>query len=483
MRKRDDHIQYAATDGPYSGGPFVPEQYLRPGLTVAQLIAILRARWMYSVVIAVLVIAASVGVAFLLPRSYTSTATLMVAYENRDPLAGEQLPMALMGSYVATQIELIGSPVVLLPVVEHLKLDTDPEFVRGYKGTPEAVRDYVAADLRRNLLLEEGRGGQIIYVTATAKSAGRAAQVANAVADMYLSQERERAGEPADERAKRYSEQLGELREKVAAAQDKVAQFRSHSNLTNVASNREVVDPEVQLLGDMERRLAEAQAQRRAAEVKASEATDTGDAAMASHTLEALKAQISGAELELSRLRGQYVASNPRITELESQVATMRQSLASEQAAIGANARGRLKSARELEAGLERDVAAERKKVLGVQTLGDEGARLLLELDSAQAVYKKALDGYDQIMFASSSQSTPTSIISRATPPAKASKPSRVRLVLMGLVAGLGLGLIVPILFDLLLHRRVLCRDDIEYGAGVRVLGELVALPRPTRSS
>jgi uncharacterized protein involved in exopolysaccharide biosynthesis len=68
------------------------------------------------------------------------------------------------------------------------------------------------------------------------------------------------------------------------------------------------------------------------------------------------------------------------------------------------------------------------------------------ELESAQAVYKRALEGYDQIMFASGGHDTNVTFVSRATPPVKPSKPK----VLTGLILGcmvaafLGLGFEAP---------------------------------------
>jgi len=55
----------------------------------------------------------------------------------------------------------------------------------------------------------------------------------------------------------------------------------------------------------------------------------------------------------------------------------------------------------------------------------DQGAKMLLELQSAQANYRRALDGYDQIMFATAGNYADVSMISRADPPAKPAKPNK----------------------------------------------------------
>jgi succinoglycan biosynthesis transport protein ExoP len=96
----------------------------------------------------------------------------------------------------------------------------------------------------------------------------------------------------------------------------------------------------------------------------------------------------------------------------------------------------------------------------------------MLELASAQAVYKRALDGYDQIMFASVGDYRNVQIVSRATPPTKSSKPKKLKLLIVAAIGALGLALLLPLLYELLMNRRLRCRDDMERSFGVPVLME-----------
>jgi succinoglycan biosynthesis transport protein ExoP len=122
-------------------------------------------------------------------------------------------------------------------------------------------------------------------------------------------------------------------------------------------------------------------------------------------------------------------------------------------------------------------VEEQRTKVLSVRKLQDEGTKYVLELESAQSVYKRALDGYDQIMFATDEHNaTKVNFISRAVPAMKAIKPNKPKLVLLGVVAGLLLGLATPFVYELIFNRRVRCRDDFERGFGVQVLSEFDAI-------
>ena len=191
------------------GAPLGPaaEDETAGGISVLQIISILRCYWKASAITVVALIAVSFLVIKLLPKSYVSTATLIFNYENKDVLAGRDFPSSQAGTYIPTQIELILSQVVLDPVVDRLKLTADPEFVRGFSGTPAALNEVVTNNLHDVLTVTPGTGGQLLYIAVPSKSPERAAQIANAVADEYLKQERERTNAPAAERAERYSKQ------------------------------------------------------------------------------------------------------------------------------------------------------------------------------------------------------------------------------------------------------------------------------------
>src|SRR6202042_853844 len=113
-------------------------------------------------------------------------------------------------------------------------------------------------------------------------------------------------------------------------------------------------------------------------------------------------------------------------------------------AANGNNASSDLAGARQLEQKLAAAVEEQRTKVLGVRKLQDEGTKYVLELESAQSGYKRALDGYDQIMFATGEHYTNVNFISRAVPAMKAINPNKIKLVLLGVLAGLFVGLGAP---------------------------------------
>lgn len=455
----------------------MPQDDARPGLSLMQVVAIVWAYRKHAMIIALSVLAGTAIIVKLLNKTYLATATLMVNYPQQDPLAaGGQAQATPMGTYMATEIQLMRSPEVVLPVIDKLKLTQNKDYTAGYHGDGSDLREWVKEILVKDIDIEPGEAGsQLIYVAATARYPYLAAKIANTISDIYLEQERQRVSGPASDRAKRYAAELLELKNKVRVAQDQVTAFRQRTGVTESTAKNDNIQAD--LLASLETRLQEAQIARRTAEVKA--ATDpsltTGTAVSA--TVQALKTQIDTETAQLAQLRATLGPRHPKVLELEDQIAANRRNMAAEIHHLSAGATSDLTAARALEAKLQAAVEQQRAKVLGINRLQGEGTKYMLELESAQNVYKRALDGYDQIMFASDSHLANVSIVSRAVPPQKASKPNKIKLLVLGAFAGIFLGILAPIAYELLVNRRIRCRDDFERDLQIPVLMEFDPLP------
>ena len=455
--------------------PAVDQDSATPGLSLAQLWTIARAHRWQTIMIAAVIVFATAGIAKMMPKTYAATATLMVNYESNDPLAARGIQTGPVPAYISTEMELMQSSAVLLPVVDKLNLTADQNYAAGYRSGTGDLRDWVKDVLSKGLEIDQGRfGSQLIYITASARDPVLAASIANTVADTYLEQQRQRVYGPASERAKNYAQELAELKHKVSVAQDQVTSFRQKNGVTDAAAQANNVEGD--LLASLEQRYQEAQNQRRAAEVAANGDRTSSRAVMASTIIQGLKAQLNEQTTKLAQLRSTMGLAHPKVIELQNQITATRKSLNEEIAANGNNASSDLVAARQLEQKLAAAVEEQRTKVLGVRKLQDEGTKYVLELESAQSVYKRALDGYDQIMFATGEHYTNVNFISRAVPAMKAIKPNKIKLVMLGMLFGLFVGLGAPFIYELIFDRRVRCRDDFERGFGVPVLSEFDAI-------
>jgi uncharacterized protein involved in exopolysaccharide biosynthesis len=186
----------------------------------------------------------------------------------------------------------------------------------------------------------------------------------------------------------------------------------------------------------------------------------------------ALRTQINTEQAQLAQLRATMGVAHPKVIELQNQIDANQRLLDTEYRNSSVGASSDLNSARQLEAKLQAAVEQQRTKLLAVNRLQDEGTKYLLELESAQSVYKRALDGYDQIMYLSNKSAANISVVSQATAPQLPTKPNKVKLLTLAALAGILIGLAGPVVYELFVDRRIRCRDDFERGFAVPVLME-----------
>jgi polysaccharide biosynthesis transport protein len=448
----------------------LPQGFASPGLSPLQILSILRAYRLPTLIIVASISVLMAGLIKLMPKTYTATTTMMVNPEGNDPLAGNPGMATPTFNYMSTESQLMLSPEVLLPVIDKLNLTQDKSYTAGYAGDGSTLRDWVRENLIKSLDIQLGAfGSQLIYVNASARNPWLAAQIANTLADLYLTQQRQRVSGPASERAKRYALELIELKDKVRNAQDQVTAFRQRTGVTDTTAKSSSV--EQALLGMLEGKLQDAENARRAAEVKAMSAQNAHSAS-GSPAVQDLRALLNTQQTQLAQLRTTYGVQHPKVRELENQIHATQRNLDSELHGVTSANSSDLAAAQQLEAKMRTAVEEQRKKVLGVNKLQDEGMKFELELESAQSVYKRALDGYDQIMFASGGHVANISVVSRAVPPQKAARPNKIKLLILGVIGGIAVGVLAPLIYELLINRRIRCRDDFERDFDLPVLME-----------
>lgn len=445
----------------------IPLPYVHPGLSFSQVLSILCAYRKQSMLIALAIVGLSCLLVKVVPKSYVAAATLMVDYKVTNYLGGDQLPDLMMSSYMSTQVELIQSPEILNPVIDRLKLSQQPTYIEGYKGDGSTLNDWVRRRVSNQLKVEQGHSGStLIYVTYSGRNPNEAAQIANAIADTYSEQQYQRLIGPSSDQAKRYAEQLAELKNKVNSAQDRLTEFRRANNLVTSDPHTDV---DVETLSALEQRLLEAQNAARAAEVRAAIDQSVSGQVLTSSLVQALKTQLATQEAKLAEARATLGARHPQVLELQSQIQATRRSLGAELQVYTRNASSERSGAEEIVRQLQKQIDDQRHKILSVRQLQDESAKYSLELDSAQAAYKRALDSYDQIMVASNGHYTNVRLISRAVPPLAPNKPDPLSLMLLGCLVAILAGIATPLIYEML-DRRVRCRDDLERDHGLPVL-------------
>ena len=450
-----------------------PSDEERSLISVHQIVTILLAYWKISVALFVVLVAVVGLVAVKMPKTYSAVATLIVNFKSQSPLAAQELSDS--GSYLSTQIELIRSDSVLDDAISRTSLIKVPEFARGNSGGDAMLGDWVAAKLRQNLEVGPGRyGSQLIYITANASNATLAANIANAVVDAYMERQNTGAFSPSDARAARYTEELAALKLKVETAQRALTAFRNEVGSVDLDSKS---DLERNLLQALENRLLEARNVKTSSQARMVGRSELTTSMLTSTTIASLRDEGNKLVAKMAQLRTDYGPNHPDVVALQSQIDANKAALAGAKTAFQNATSFDVEVTSNEVAALEKAVAAQRAKVIQASQYRDQAAKYQLELESAQSVYRKALDGYDQEYFAAKDgQATRVSVVSRARPPVRPSNGKLLKYLMIGVGGGGFLALLVPFALELP-RRRIRCRDDLERDMNIPVLMEFPRIP------
>jgi succinoglycan biosynthesis transport protein ExoP len=186
------------------------------------------------------------------PSTYTAVAKMLVD-THKVPTFQQQQGLAeqpIDSSAVATQVEVLLSENVSLAVIKNLKLTKDPEFIgpsAGLIGTffnlisSTFQSDTVQSEsklLRRALAAFEARRNvsrvpqtYAVNISFWSVDPGRAAQIANAIAEAYIDDQLEARYESTRRASAWLQDRINSLRAEASAASQAVVEFKHKNNI------------------------------------------------------------------------------------------------------------------------------------------------------------------------------------------------------------------------------------------------------------
>jgi uncharacterized protein involved in exopolysaccharide biosynthesis len=225
-----------------------------------------------------------------------------------------------------------------------------------------------------------------------------------------------------------------------------------------------------------ENSLAVARAATRAAEARVSNALTPAGAAAGSDQVRTLLNLLDQQDAQLAQLNYDFTPKHPALARLATERATTSAQLDAAMRSVQGDAQANLRAAQQVESSLTAEVYRQRGGLVVEGAQRDEAAQLRLTLESAQTVYRRALEGYDAVVFAAETDRKNVEMASPAAPPVEPLGGARWRLAALAVVVSLGLALLVPLVVELA-SRRVRTAFDLERDHGVPVLGELAGTP------
>ena len=427
---------------------------------LARLVAVLRRRLPQIAWSTIVAIALAVVYLVVTPPTYTSSSVLYInpsphRVVNEDAPAPNSTGADL--AIVDSQVQIIGSDAMLRRVVETLSLDKDSEFtgtgpitaIRNYlSGLPAADPKAVAVEkLTKRIKILRAQKTYIVEVEVSASSPTKAAQITDTLVSLYLAEQA--AARSDDERRANelINSRLGELREQVRQAEDRVDDFKRRNKI--MVSEGSILDE--QQLGKLNgelvgARATAAEAKGRLAAVRAAAtsqaALDMMPEAVRSPTIQRLREQLAVVARREASLASQLKGRHPVLVEARSQLREIRLQIDDELHRIA----GALKSDYDIAAGREHELQRL------IETSKDEVSRTstaqikLRELEQDVATSREVLGTFLQRAKETREQeqiSVPyTRVVSPATAPAKPSWPINILVLGLGAFAGLGVGVV-----------------------------------------
>lgn|SRR5574340_324428 len=450
-------------------------------MNILQFLLILKAHAKLMLLTLTLSVVLVSAISVLLPKTYTSTASLVVNVRGADPVTGQAMQSQQSPGYVATQVDVIRSQNVALKVVDDLKLAQDAAFQQQFQRDVKAqisIRDWLADTLLKNLDVKSASGSSVLYVIYKSADPTMAARLANAFVQAYIQTNLEFKTQPAKQTAVWYNLQLSQLRNNLEKSQERLS---NHQQSEGIVSLDEKLDIESTRLAELSSQFVAAQGQTYDSLSVQSNASSASASVVNNPVIQGLKGDLARSEAKLSQLAERVGNNHPEYQRAEAEVNSLHRKLASEINTARQTINTNLSVSRQREEELRAALAAQKTKVLALNTKRDTGSVLAREVESAQRAYDQALERFSQTRLEGLAGQTEISVLSLAMAPLFPSSPNvnlNVALsICFGTLLGVGLALISE-----MLNRRVRSEYDVMTVLDIPVLGVLTAGKKPRRS-
>lgn len=450
-------------------------------MKLTQASSILRARRWLVIGVTFATIGIALALSFLLPPRYVATVSLVVDTKSTDPVSGALMPVQLLPTYVATQVDVIASHNVALKVVDRLKLAALPEVRQQFMeatGGAGSVRDWVADQLLRQIDVRPSRESSVININYASTDARSAAELANAFADAYIQASLELKTDPARRQTGWFEQQVSELRKALETSQDKLSAYQRQSGILGSETDR--LDVENARLAELSSQLVAAQRtmfdadtrQKQMSDAAASGRLDEVPDVATNSLIQSLKAEIVRSEAKLAEIGGRYDRNHPQYqsaaAELESLKAKLAAELKTAMGSSGQSAQIARRQVSEIQQALDRQKA----RVLALSQQRDTLAVLTRDVESARNAYDAAMQRHSHVQLESRLDQSDIAVLNPAIPPLVPSFPKIPLNVALSVIAGLMLGAGLALLLEMM-NRRVRVREDLSLAAGIPVLAEI----------
>jgi len=431
----------------------------------------LRARFGVFAFLLFVTVAAATAVSFLLPKSYTATASLLVDAREEVSMGNSQRPLVPSQekiSYLETQSDIISSGRVARKVVRDLNLAQSPIMAKTVREAVDKgglVEDRLIEFLLENLKIDTTQSN-VIRISYSSPDPRLSANVANGFAKAYIDTMLDLRVEPTREAATWFDEQLKTLRARLEDAQARLTDYHQQRGIVSADEHTDVENTRLAVLSDQVIRAQEQSSQWESREQQARASLENGGSpdklpeVLDNAFIQRLKEDLLHGETKLQELATNYGPNYPQYQRQVSENRSLREKLDAEMKKLVAGIENSARQSREREAGSRKAMASQRSRVLDLKEGRNELTVLRRNVESAERVYDIALQRFVVSQVDSHASQTNVTVLNPAIEPRKHSRPKITLNIALSVLVGTMLGIGVVMLMELF-DRRVRSRSDL----------------------
>jgi uncharacterized protein involved in exopolysaccharide biosynthesis/Mrp family chromosome partitioning ATPase len=401
----------------------------------------------------------------LVPHRFTATTEILIdptdlhAVGNDLNTANQMTDVAVM--QVESLVRVLTSDSVLRRVIKAEGLDHDTEFVgrpsllHGLMGsiglghntsTPDSAFTALTA-LRRSLQVKRAERTYVVDVSVTSRYPEKAAHIANAIAQAYLTEQTEVRSDAARQISQSLSARLNELKDRVREAEERVEAFKARNNILGASGqlvNEQQLSELNNQLGTTRARAAEAKSRLDQVERLQQTKGDIGafPEAVQSPTITALRTQYAEVLRREAEQMTSLGARHPAVIEIQAQAELLRRMIEEEVGRTAHSARSEYESAHANEDMLAHSLEALKHNAVVTNEAMVTLRELERDVQASRAVYESFLVRARETGEQERLDTKNIRLISRADLPLRRSfPPSNTILALAALILGIGSGI------------------------------------------
>jgi len=437
-----------------------------PASSGFDLLALFRLLWRRKTTIVAAALGCAIAAVVIgksLSPKFTATAQLYVDPRELQLVDRELTPRAQdvsgLSMVVESQARLITSNSVLLKVIQNTGLDKDPEFGGESRGALTSLLHLFGIELRftaapkvdhtialdaltRHITIRKTERSFVVDVEVWSYDPAKAAMLANAVADAYLTESKSSQATAARRATNDLSGRLKELQQRLRDSENVLAVYKAQNNFVGI---QDTLLSDQQLSGANQRLAAahaltlDAQAKYDQIEASRRSATDPGATAEAlqSPTIANLRAQYAEAKKKHAELAAELGPLHPAIKQAEKQVEDMRRTINEEVDRFAQSAKNDLTRARDYESSLNKALEAQKKQSVQLGQASVRLRELERDVEANRDVYASFLKRSRETEEQESLNTSAARIIGEATVPQRRTFPPAMSiLAILGFMLG-----------------------------------------------